>query len=303
MFLLRNLLPDNLNVNFLKVRYVGLALSGLLIIATFYGFFAKGLNLGIDFRGGILIEARFQTPPSLDLVRKKLNSLNIGEVTIQTMESSKDLLIKAGYKEGQNVMDNAALVQKTIKNKIYSKVEFRKVEYVGAEVGAEMIGDGTIAVLLTFIGIMLYVWYRFNWQYSIGIVIGLIHDVILTMGYLIYMDFEFNITCIAAILTILGYSVNDTVVMYDRIRENLYNIRKKPFIEILNLSINETVYRTLFTMLTTLLAAGALVVYGGEALKSFSVTVFAGIVIGTYSSVFISIPILSFFKNSVTRRK
>lgn len=303
MFFLRNFLPDNINFDFLRIRYVGLIISGLLMIATIYGFVTKGLNLGIDFRGGILIEARFEKEPDLDLIRHNLNSLNIGEVTIQTIEGGKDLLIKAGYKEGQNVMDNASIIQKTIKDKISNKVEFRKVEFVGAEVGNEMISDGVIAILLTFIGIMLYVWYRFNWQYSIGIVVGLIHDVVLTLGYLIYMNFEFNITSIAAVLTILGYSVNDTVVIYDRIRENLYNVRQKSFFEILNLSINETIYRTLFTVLTTLLAAGSLVLFGGEALKSFSVTVFAGIIIGTYSSVFISIPVLSFFRDSVYKKK
>jgi len=303
MFFLRNFLPDNINFDFLRIRYVGLIISGLLMIATIYGFVTKGLNLGIDFRGGILIEARFEKEPDLDLIRHNLNSLNIGEVTIQTIEGGKDLLIKAGYKEGQNVMDNASLIQKTIKDKISNKAEFRKVEFVGAEVGNEMISDGVIAILLTFIGIMLYVWYRFNWQYSIGIVVGLIHDVVLTLGYLIYMNFEFNITSIAAVLTILGYSVNDTVVIYDRIRENLYNVRQKSFFEILNLSINETIYRTLFTVLTTLLAAGSLVLFGGEALKSFSVTVFAGIIIGTYSSVFISIPVLSFFRDSVYKKK
>jgi preprotein translocase subunit SecF len=303
MFFLRNLLPDELNFNFIRYRFFGLALSLVLTLLTIFTIFNKGVNLGIDFKGGVLIEVSFQKTPDIDFLRKELKDLNIGDVVIQTIDQGNNLLVKSGYKEGQDVMKNAALVQKKLSEISKGKITFRKVEYVGAEVGQEMISDGLIAVTLTFLGIMLYVWYRFNWQYSIGIVVGLMHDVLLTFGFLIYTGYELNITTIAAVLTILGYSVNDTVVMYDRIRENLYNIRKKSLFEVLNLSVNETVYRTLFTMLTTILAAGALVIYGGEALKSFSVTVFVGVLIGTYSSVFVSIPVLTFFKNSITQSK
>lgn len=302
MFFLRNFLPDDINLNFVKYQYIGLALSVFLIIASVFGLATKGLNYGIDFTGGVLIEVRFKELHDLSLIRGKLNSLGIGEVTIQTAGSENDILIKSGSSDGASLMKNAELIKHTVQTQIAKDAEFRKVEYVGAEVGKEMVSDGAIAVLLTFIAIMIYVWIRFNWQYSIGIVMGLLHDLILTIGFLIFTKFEFNITSIAAILTILGYSVNDTVVIYDRIRENLYKVRKKSFPEILNKSINETIYRTLFTLLTTLIAAGSLVLFGGEALRSFSITVFIGIVIGTYSSIFVSIPVLNFFGKSILRK-
>lgn len=303
MFLLRSYLTDKININFLRAKYVGLIVSFILIVFSVIGLFTKGLNYGIDFKGGILIEVRFNKVPDLAKLRSSLNGLNIGEITIQTIgEKAQDVLIKSGLNKQENLMQNADLIKKTITENISDDVEFRKVEFVGAEVGKEMISDGVIAILLTFIAIMIYIWIRFNWQYSIGIVIGLIHDLILTVGYLVYSKFEFNTTSIAALLTILGYSVNDTVVIYDRIRENLYKIRRKSFAETLNLSINGTFYRTIFTLLTTLVAAGSLILFGGEALHSFSITVFIGIIIGTYSSIFISIPILSFFEKAIYKK-
>ncbi len=301
MFFLRNYLPDDININFLRYKYIGLIISLFFAVVSVWGLATKGLNFGIDFQGGILIEAKFQDKPSLSNIRTELNKLNIGDISIQTVGNENNILIKSGASSDANIMSTANKIKDALVNSISPQVEFRKVEYVGAEVGEEMISDGIIAIILTFIGIMIYVWFRFNWQYSIGIVFGLIHDLVLTIGYLIYSGFEFNITSIAAILTILGYSVNDTVVMYDRIRENLFKIRKKSFLDILNLSINETLYRTLFTLLTTLIAAGSLVMFGGPALQTFSITVFVGIVIGTYSSIFISIPILSFFSKGLSK--
>jgi preprotein translocase subunit SecF len=302
MFLLRDYFPENINVDFLKFKYWGYFISLFISIVSIYGLFTKGLNFGIDFKGGILIEIRITKNIDLKDVRSELNHLGIGDISIQTAGSSHDILIKAGGGKNTDLMKSADLIKKTIIERIDPNTEFRKVEYVGAEVGDEMVFDGLLAVILTFIGIMIYIWFRFNWQYSLGMVAGLFHDLIMTMGFIVYTGYEFNITSIAAILTIIGYSVNDGVVVYDRIRENLYKIRKKSFVDILNLSVNETLYRNILTLSTTLIAASALILFGGEALRSFSVTVFVGIVAGAYSSLFVSIPFLLFFEKSFTKR-
>lgn len=294
-YLLRNLLPDNTNINFMKAKFLAFALSLILMIATFVGLYSKSLNFGIDFTGGILFEVRLSESPDLPKIRNSLNSLNMGDVTIQSLDQHNDILIKSAVKDESQKQAQMTLIRQTILNSIDSNAEFRKTEFVGAEVGNEMIYNGSIAIALTFLGIIVYVWIRFNWQYSIGIVLGLFHDVILTLGFLVITEYEFNLASIAAILTILGYSVNDTVVIYDRVREKVGMVKRLDTTKILNLSINETLSRTLLTVITTLLAAFVLIYFGGDALKSFSITIFVGIIIGTYSSVFTSIPILSFF--------
>jgi preprotein translocase subunit SecF len=256
----------------------------------------KPLNFGIDFTGGILFEVK--TPEKVDLsaMRKTLHDLNIGEITIQTIGNDNEVMIRAAVKDSKEQPRYVKLIKDTILEKVNAKTEFRKVEYVGAEIGDEMMYNGAMAILFTFIGIVLYIWYRFNWQYSIGILISLLHDLIFTIGFLWWTQYEFNATSIAAILTILGYSVNDTVVVYDRVRENVHKLGKMSFEDIINLSLNETLSRTILTVMTTLLAAAVLIMFGGESLFSFSVTVFVGIVIGTYSSIFIATPVLLFLQ-------
>jgi preprotein translocase subunit SecF len=267
------------------------------MVATFFAIFVNSLNFGIDFTGGILFEVRLPKEPNLENLRQTLNNLEIGDINLQSLDHSNDLMIRLGVKDESQRELYIENIKSLLNKEFSNEVEFRKVEFVGAEVGGEMIQKGIISVTLTMVGIILYVWYRFNWQYSIGIIAGLLHDLILTVGFLAITRFEFNTTSIAAILAVLGYSVNDTVVIYDRVRENVRKIRKQPMDSILNISTNETLSRTLLTVITTLIAVAALIVYGGEALHSFSITVFVGIVVGTYSSIFISVPILGILQD------
>ncbi len=290
--LLRNIFPNNTNINFVRLKYLTLITASVLIIASFLSLYIKSLNFGIDFTGGIVFEVRFPEKTTVSQVRKIFDSLKTEEVIIQTLENSSDMLIKVAVKNEAKQGDYIKSIKEVLSSKISKDIEFRKVEFIGAEVGNEMISKGIIAISLTFLGIIAYVWIRFNWQYSVGVVVGLLHDVILTIGFLTIARFEFNITSVAAILTILGYSVNDTVVIYDRIREKMRTSLRTDIDTILNKSINETLSRTLLTAITTLLAALILILFGGETLKSFSITVFVGIVIGTYSSIFISVPLL-----------
>jgi preprotein translocase subunit SecF len=294
--LLRNIFPDNTKINFMRVKYITLISSLILVIATFAGLYFKSLNFGIDFTGGLLFEVRMPEAPDLVRIRNNLNNLALGEITIQNLGESNDILIRAAVKDETKQQYYIDAIKETLLSKTSANVEFRKIEFVGAEVGSEMIYKGIIAIVMTFVGIIIYVWFRFNWQYSVGIVVGLMHDVILTVGFLVITRYEFNVTSVAAILTILGYSVNDTVVIYDRVREKMRTTIRTDITSILNDSINETLSRTLLTVLTTLLAAAVLIFFGGEALKSFSITVFIGIVVGTYSSIFTSIPVLQLFK-------
>ena len=258
-FLLRNVLPDNPNLNFIGLRYIALILSAVLVVSTFIGLYFYPLNLGIDFTGGVLFEVRFSEKKDLARVRSELNMLGLGEITIQSSGQDNDALIKIGLKDEVAQQSTINSVKSILLRRIDKNTEFRKVEFVGAEVGSEMIKKGFIAVCLTFVGIIIYIWLRFNWQYSIGIAVGLAHDILLTIGFLVLTRYEFNLTSIAAILTILGYSVNDTVVIYDRVREKVRTTHKMNTIAILNSSINETLSRTLLTVFTTLLAAGVLI--------------------------------------------
>jgi len=300
-FLLRNIFPQGTNINFMRYRKPILISSVFLIFLTFFGLFKYSLNFGIDFTGGILVEARFPEAQDIATVRRSISTLDIGDVSIQTLDDSRDIMIRVGVKHELDRDRYINEIKDTLARNFSTDVQFRKVEFIGAEVGQNMVESSGFAVLLTMLGILFYVWYRFDWQYSIGVILGLIHDLILTLGFLVIMRFEFNSTSIAAILTILGYSVNDTVVIYDRVRENVRKIRKQSFVNILNLSINETLTRTMLTVITTLIAVLALIFYGGEALKSFSVTVFVGIIIGTYSSIFVSVPVMTFFKKHVNQ--
>ncbi len=302
-FGLRDCFPSNTKFKFLRFKVLSSILCSLLTVAVFIGLFVKPLNFGIDFTGGILFEIKLPEKPDLAHMRTVLNKLNIGEITIQTVGTENDVMIRAAVKDSKQQQQYVSLIKDTVIKQVNAKTEFRKVEYVGAEIGDEMMYDAVLALLFTFAGIVFYIWYRFNWQYSIGIVVSLVHDVILTIGFLWYTQYEFNATSIAALLTILGYSVNDTVVVYDRIRENVYKLGRMSFEDIINLSLNETLSRTLLTVLTTLLAAGVLIIFGGESLFSFSVTVFVGIIIGTYSSIFVATPILLFFQNQQKGKK
>jgi preprotein translocase subunit SecF len=271
----------------MKVHKIALVMSVVCMIGSIAVVMVKGLNFGIDFSGGILIEARISKDFDIAKVRESLKEIR--DVQIQNIDET-DLLIRvAKSDEEQSVM--VKRIQEIL-SKNFSEIEYRKVDYVGPQVGSELIIKGFLALLLSFVFIMIYIWIRFDWQFGFGGIFALIHDAILTLGFYSISGLEFNLTSIAAILTIIGYSINDSVVIYDRIRENMRRYRKMDFSDLINSSANSTLSRTVLTGGVTLASIAALIIFGGEALYSFSVATFFGIVIGTYSSVYISAPIL-----------
>ncbi|HJK86101.1 MAG TPA: protein translocase subunit SecF [Candidatus Megaira endosymbiont of Stentor roeselii] len=287
--------PSNTNFDFMRVKNLNYALSVFLFILSLVWIGIYKFNFGIDFAGGISMELRINQTPDLAKMRMILNELNIGEIVLQNFGSDKDISIRAGISSEENLMHNIELIKSALKQNFPYEIEYRKVDFVGPQVGNQMIQSGIMAMLLSFLSIMVYIWIRFEWQFGIGVLAALIHDAVLSLGFLSATKLDFNLSTIAAILTIIGYSVNDTVVIYDRIRKNLRKYNKKTIGTIINMSVNETLSRTTITVFTTLLANLALILYGGEAIKSFSVLVFFGILIGTYSSIFISAPIITLF--------
>ena len=258
------------------------------------GFFAvKGLNYGIDFKGGILMEVRTPGPANLPQLRRKLSGLGLGEVALQEFGEPTDVLIRVERQPGGEKAQQRAV--DTVKQALGSDIaSYRRVESVGPKVGDELIRAGIIAVILSILVIMVYVWFRFEWQFSIGAVVALTHDVISTIGIFSVIGLEFNLATVAAILTIAGYSINDTVVVFDRIRENLRKYKTMGVQELLNLSINQTLSRTILTSVTTLLALFAIFFFGGEVIADFAFALIWGVLIGTYSSIWIASPILLF---------
>jgi preprotein translocase SecF subunit len=274
----------------MKIHRLVILISIISIIASITLVFTRGLNFGIDFAGGILIEARLQEKADLEKIRAVLPSEKFGEISIQNFDE-KDIIIRASKAKDSN--QSAAVKQiQTVLNQTFSGIEYRKVDFVGPQVGAELIQNGLLALFMSLLFIMIYVWIRFDWQFGIGAIAALLHDAIVTVGFFSITGLEFNLTSIASILTIIGYSINDSVVIFDRIRENLRKFKKMDLSDLLNSSINSTLSRTVLTSSTTLVSLIALMFFGGEALRSFSVSLFFGILVGTYSSIYISAPIL-----------
>ncbi len=286
------LVPTETNINFVQFRKLAVALSALLLVASVYLFFSKGLNFGIDFKGGTLIEIATDGPADIADLRTRLSALDIGEVQIQEFGSPDDVLIRVGEaKNSTDNKENLSAVDK-IRTELGESVQFRRVEIVGPQISDELVQKGTLAVTVA-IGLMLvYIWFRFEWQFSLGAVIALIHDIILTIGLFSFLQLEFGLPIIAALLTIVGYSMNDTVVVYDRVRENLRKYKKMPLIDLFNMSINNTLSRTVMTSVTTLLALFALYFLGGEVIRGFTFAMILGVFVGTYSSIFIAGPAL-----------
>ena len=270
----------------------------LLFFISILCIFFKGLNYGIDFKGGTLIELRvLDKNIKIEDIRNSFKSSTIGDVNIKEFGSKGDYLIKIEQKINQN-KDFIKNLKNSINKNLQTEVSFRRVENVGPKVSAELLKSGLIAIFLSLAAMLFYIWIRFEWQFSLGSIIALFHDVIITVGIFSLMSFEINLSIIAAVLTIVGYSMNDTVVIYDRIRENLFKYNRMDINEISNLSINETLSRTIITSLTTLLALTSIFVLGGEILKGFSFAMILGVIIGTYSSIFVAAPVLKFFKVS-----
>jgi preprotein translocase subunit SecF len=289
------LIPENTTFDFMHFKRVSYSVSIILSVLCIIWAGIYQFNFGIDFIGGVSIEARTNHVPDLAKMREVLNKLDIGEVTLQNFGSDYDLSIRIGSNSEENLQKNIQLVKTTLQNHFPHEFEYRKVDFVGPQVGNELIKAGFMAMVLSFLGIMSYIWVRFEWYFGLGVLIALVHDVILSLGFMSFTKLDFSLSTIAAILTIIGYSVNDCVVIYDRIRENLRKYNQKSIDQIINLSINETLSRTTLTVLTVLLANLSLIFFGGEAIHSFSVLVFFGIIAGTYSSIFIAAPILTLF--------
>ncbi len=270
-------------------------LSIILFFLSIFLITFKGLNYGIDFKGGTLIELRSNNAEASS-IRDVLKNMDLGDVNVKKFGKEGDFLIKVEQKG-----DNDKLIpeiKKNLSNNLNSDVNFRRVENVGPKVSAELLQSGIIAISLSLAAMLFYIWVRFEWQFSIGSIIALFHDVIITLGIFSFLSLEINLSIIAAVLTIVGYSMNDTVVIYDRIRENLGKFHKLNISDIANLSINETLARTIITSITTLLALFSIFILGGEILRGFSFAMILGVLIGTYSSIFVASPILKYFKVS-----
>ena len=284
----------NFSILFKKFNVI----SVVLVCSSIFFIFFKGLNYGIDFKGGTLIELRVTDPNiTTSNIRSSLENLNLGDINVKEFGEKSDYLIKV-EETSSNDKELIPKLKNNLKQKLNTEINFRRVENVGPKVSSELLRSGLIAIVLSLAAMLFYIWIRFEWQFSIGSIIALFHDVIITVGIFSIMSFEINLSIIAAVLTIVGYSMNDTVVIYDRIRENLSKYHKMDINDISNLSINETLSRTIITSVTTLLALASIFILGGEILKGFSFAMILGVIIGTYSSIFVAAPVLSFFKVS-----
>ena len=285
------------NINFVskfkKANFISIIIFVLSIILISF----KGLNYGIDFKGGTLIELRTKTSIDTYLIRESLRTMNLGDVNVKKFGKKGDYLIKVEQKNSNN-SSLIPEIKKTLSDYLNTEVDFRRVENVGPKVSSELLQSSVIAITLALAAMLFYIWVRFEWQFSVGSIIALFHDVTITLGIFSLLSLEINLSIIAAVLTIVGYSMNDTVVIYDRIRENLLKYNKISISDIANLSINETLARTIITSVTTLLALFSIYILGGEILRGFSFAMILGVIIGTYSSIFVASPILKFFKVS-----
>ena len=271
--------------------------SIILIVVSLFLLMFKGLNFGVDFKGGTLIEIRTdQSSSKISLIRDSFNQMNLGDVSVKSFGNETDYIVKF-EKKNSNDPDFIENIKKKLSSSI-GKVDFRRVENVGPKVSAELLRSGIIAIALSLAAMLLYIWIRFEWQFSLGAIIALFHDVILTLGIFSLFSLEINLSIVAAVLTIVGYSMNDTVVIFDRVRENLKKYADIKIFELTNISINETLSRTIITSVTTLLALLSIYLFGGEILKGFSLAMILGVIFGTYSSIYIANPILVLLKVS-----
>ena len=287
---------NKINIDFVsKFKLANILSISFFAVSIFFIYF-KGLNYGIDFKGGTLIELRVDNKVEASSIRSSLNTMNLGDINVKKFGKEGDYLIKIEQKNTNNNL--IPKIKKKLSDNLNSEINFRRVESVGPKVSAELLESSIIAITLALTAMLFYIWIRFEWQFSVGSIIALFHDVTITLGIFSILSLEINLSIIAAVLTIVGYSMNDTVVIYDRIRENLNKYTKISIDEIANLSINETLSRTIITSVTTLLALFSIYILGGEILRGFSFAMILGVLIGTYSSIFVASPILKYFKVS-----
>jgi preprotein translocase subunit SecF len=294
---LLKLVPDNTNLDFLRWRTVAIAISSLLIAASIALIAIKGLNFGVDFAGGQMIRVSFTQAPELDDLRQRVGELGLGEPSIQEFGSPREISIRLPLPEGGEEGANAAasrLRQALVER--YPGARIDAVETVSGKVSGELIRDGSLALLLAMIGIAIYIWIRFEWQFGVGALFSLFHDVTLTLGFFALTQMEFDLNVIAALLTLIGYSLNDTIVIYDRVRENLRKYRKMEISALLNLSMNETLSRTIATNLSMLIALGSLMLLGPDVIRSFTTALLISVIAGTYSTIYIASPFLIWLK-------
>lgn len=273
--------------NFMGKRHLAMALSLLLIVVSIASLATRGLNLGVDFTGGAVIEVGYKQPTELAGVRAAL-AKDYGDAQVQHFGASTDVLIRLAPREGISSVDLSKKLIDTLQAASEDEVEMRRVEYVGPQVGDELTEQGAFAILYALFGIFVYVFLRFQWQFSVGAVAALFHDVLITLGFFSLLQLEFDLTVLAAILAVIGYSLNDTIVVFDRIRENFRRLRTSNPLDVVNISINETLSRTIITSLTTMLVLLALFFLGGELIHSFATALLVGVVVGTYSSIYVA---------------
>ena len=285
-------IPADINISFIPKRIMFFIFSAVLITSSVGLFLTKGLNYGIDFQGGILMEVRTDKAADISVMRTTLGNLGLGDVALQEFGQPTDVLIRVQRQEGGEGAQQVAVER--VKAALGSGVDYRRTEFVGPKVSEELFWDGVMAVSLAILAILVYIWFRFEWQFGLGAIVALTHDVLSTIGMFALLGLEFNLSTVAAVLTIAGYSINDTVVVYDRVRENLRKYKKKDFGELLNESVNQTLSRTVMTSVTTLLALLALYFLGGAVIKDFSFAMIWGVIIGTYSSICLAVPMLMY---------
>ena len=297
-----HLIPENTKINFLKYKSIFLLGSFAMVIISLLASLIIGLNFGIDFRGGVLLELRsLNGNANIPELRKNLEDFNLGEVSIQEFGQPSDALVRIQKQEGDEKSQDAKLNE--VKNILSNSYEIRRTEFVGPTVGDELKKNGFWAVIVALVGILLYIWFRFEWQFAVSAILALFHDVIATIGLFAFTGLEFNLSTVAAVLTIAGYSVNDTVVVFDRVRENLRKTKSSDQLSIINKSLNETLSRTITTSVTTLLALLAIYFVGGEVISDFTLAMIWGVMIGTYSSIFVASAFLTFFNLRRTREE
>ena len=286
------------NYNFVGSFKISNLSSLFLVLASLILIFFKGLNFGIDFKGGTLIELRVDSKIiGIADIRSSFSNINLGDLNVKEFGKEGDYLIKFEKKNFDD-KNNIKTIKENVKNKLQTDVNFRRVESVGPKVSAELLNSGLLAITLALGAMLFYIWVRFEWQFSLGSILAIFHDVLITIGLFSLLSLEINLSIVAAVLTIVGYSMNDTVVIYDRIRENLSKFSSSKIEEITNTSINETLSRTIITSLTTLLALISIFVLGGEILRGFALAMIIGVIIGTYSSIFVASPILKYLNVS-----
>jgi preprotein translocase subunit SecF len=287
------LLKKRTNIDFMGKRRLWFVISAIFIALSILSLATRGLNFGLDFTGGMLIEVAYPSAPKMADVREHLESAGLTDAVVQTFGAASEIVVRIPPRDEEETdAELSTVVLNALQQGVEGEVQMRRVEFVGPQVGDELTEQGILAVVYALIGIFLYVMMRFQWRFSVGAVAALVHDIIITMGILSFIHVEFDLTVVAALLAVIGYSLNDTIVVFDRIRENFPRMRKSLPVEVINRSLNETLSRTIMTGLTTLLVLIALFVFGGEIINAFAFTLIIGIVVGTYSSIYVASAIL-----------